>query len=186
MVRIKRYANGRFYDTLGKTYVTRKQIARLVEAGKSVSIVEAKTGRDITHQVFPGAAQGNDFYETGEKLLAWLFKRGEDIIGDVKDYWESIRSNLSGEPQDEIDGLLAALRKKRTTAEKEDPDIVAEIDRYWRPFYDRFSGAIDRQIEDAIEKLDLVSVDQVRELALHTEEIKRKIEAMERQSSDGL
>ncbi len=192
MVRIKRYANGRFYDTLGKTYITREQMARLVEGGKRVSIVEAKTGRDITHQVFSGAAHkneaegvnppapGEDPGETGENVLMWLLKRGEDLINDVKAYWESIRSNLSGEPQDEIDGLLAALRKKRTAPEKEGADVAAEIDRYWTHFYDRFSGAIDRQIEDAIEKRDLVGADQVRELAGRIEEAKRTIEAMER------
>ncbi|MFO8113608.1 MAG: polyhydroxyalkanoate synthesis regulator DNA-binding domain-containing protein [Desulfosalsimonadaceae bacterium] len=196
MFRIKRYANGRFYDTLGKIYTTREQMARRIEAGESLSIVEAKTGRDITHRVFPGAAHKNeaegvkpaasgaDPGETGENVLTWLLKRGEDIINDVKAYWESIRSNLSGEPQDEIDGLLAALKKKRGAAEKEGADVAAEIDRYWTHFYDRLSGAIDRQIEDAIEKLDLVSLDQVRELAGRIEEIKRTIEAMEKETPE--
>ncbi len=192
MYRIKRYANGRFYDTLGKTYITREKIARLAAAGERISIVEAKTGIDITHRVLPGAAPQNeaegvkppvpgaDPGEILENVLTWLLKRGEDIINDVKAYWESIRSNFSGEPQDEIDGLLAALRKKRTAAEKEGADAAAEIDQYPRHFYDRLSGVIDRQIGDALKKLDLVSRDEVRELALRIEKGKRKIESMEK------
>jgi polyhydroxyalkanoate synthesis repressor PhaR len=45
---IKKYGNRRLYDTAGSRYVNLDDLAELVRAGKEVSVVDAKTGRDLT------------------------------------------------------------------------------------------------------------------------------------------
>ena len=48
---LKKYANGRFYDTDNKQYVTKDELSRLIDAKENVRIIAAKTGKDITKSV---------------------------------------------------------------------------------------------------------------------------------------
>ncbi|HZU45001.1 MAG TPA: polyhydroxyalkanoate synthesis regulator DNA-binding domain-containing protein, partial [Terriglobales bacterium] len=48
---IKKYGNRRLYDTAGSRYVNLDEIAALVRQGKSVQVVDAKSGRDLTRVV---------------------------------------------------------------------------------------------------------------------------------------
>ena len=45
---IKKYGNRRLYDTAGSRYVNLDDIATLVREGKTVQVVDAKTGQDLT------------------------------------------------------------------------------------------------------------------------------------------
>ena len=48
---IKRYDNRKLYDPLAKAYVTLEGLARLVAAGHDVSVLDQKTGEDLTTTV---------------------------------------------------------------------------------------------------------------------------------------
>ncbi len=48
---LKKYANGRFYDTDNKQYVTKDELTRLINAKEKIKVVLAKTGKDITKSV---------------------------------------------------------------------------------------------------------------------------------------
>ncbi len=45
---LKKYANRRLYDTSASAYVTLTQVADIIKGGKTVKIVDAKTGDDVT------------------------------------------------------------------------------------------------------------------------------------------
>ena len=45
---IKRYANRKLYDTRASRYITLSKIARLIEKGDLVCIVDMESGKDIT------------------------------------------------------------------------------------------------------------------------------------------
>jgi len=47
-VLIKKYGNRRLYDTVTSRYVNLDDLAAMVRSGKDVSVVDAKTGRDLT------------------------------------------------------------------------------------------------------------------------------------------
>ena len=51
MHKIKKYANGRLYDTTDKKYITLKQLSEMTQAGEKISIVLTKTGADITSSI---------------------------------------------------------------------------------------------------------------------------------------
>ena len=45
---IKKYGNRRLYDTSGSRYINLDEIARYIREGKTVQVVDAKTGEDLT------------------------------------------------------------------------------------------------------------------------------------------
>lgn len=51
MLTIKKYANGRFFDTDNKKYVTKVQLAEMIKGKEKIKIILAKTGKDITKSV---------------------------------------------------------------------------------------------------------------------------------------
>ena len=51
MLTIKKYANGRLYDTENKKYIKQDDLARLLAKKKKVKIVLSKNGKDITKTV---------------------------------------------------------------------------------------------------------------------------------------
>ncbi len=51
IVIIKKYANRRLYNTQTSMYVTLDDLAQMVKDGQEFEVVDAKTARDITHQV---------------------------------------------------------------------------------------------------------------------------------------
>lgn len=48
---IKKYANRRLYDTRQSRYITLDELAQIVRGGADVSVVDAKSGDDLTRQV---------------------------------------------------------------------------------------------------------------------------------------
>jgi len=48
---IKKYANRRLYDTRQSRYITLDELAQIVRGGTDVSVVDAKSGGDLTRQV---------------------------------------------------------------------------------------------------------------------------------------
>jgi polyhydroxyalkanoate synthesis repressor PhaR len=48
---IKKYPNRRLYDTHESRYITLNDVRKLIVDGRSVSVVENKTGRDITSSI---------------------------------------------------------------------------------------------------------------------------------------
>jgi len=53
MSTIKKYANGRFYDTENKKYLKKEEVIKLVASKKKVKVVLSKTGKDVTKTLRP-------------------------------------------------------------------------------------------------------------------------------------
>ena len=48
---IKTYANGRFYDTLNKRYMSKDQLVALIQKKEAIKIIMHNTGSDVTQSV---------------------------------------------------------------------------------------------------------------------------------------
>lgn len=48
---IKKYANRRLYDTETSAYITLEDLCKRVKSGREFTVVDAKTGQDLTRQV---------------------------------------------------------------------------------------------------------------------------------------
>lgn len=51
MILIKRYPNRRLYDTHASQYITLEDLAKMLDAGQEVRIVDSKDGQDLTRRV---------------------------------------------------------------------------------------------------------------------------------------
>ena len=51
MLTLKKYANGRLYDTVNKQYVPKDQLLKLIEKKEKIRVILAKTGKDVTKSV---------------------------------------------------------------------------------------------------------------------------------------
>ena len=45
---LKKYANRRIYDTERSAYITLEQVCELIKGGRQVSVIDARTGEDVT------------------------------------------------------------------------------------------------------------------------------------------
>lgn len=143
MISIKKYANGRFFDTAAKKYIKPEQLAELIKKGEEIQVTLTKTGKDITNTVInqfskkeakkkeKQAKQNkkNDmpFLKT-DKLKKWL---GEVIDAKIEKVMDIVKlpsreqvakldENIK-ELNKKIDALKLAQEKAATKTKKASP-----------------------------------------------------------------
>jgi len=91
VVTIKKYGNRRLYDTAESRYVTLEELATKVRAGTDVTVVDAKTGADLTQATLTqiivegrGAAR-----LLPVPLLLQLIRMGDDALAEFLGRWMS-------------------------------------------------------------------------------------------------
>ena len=123
MIDIKKYANGRFFDTAAKKYIKPENLAEMVRKGEEIKVTLTKTGKDITDSVIEQfqkkektakekAAKAKaktdiPFLKT-DKLVKWLGDVIDTIIEQVMD----IVNLPSREQVAKLDENIKALNKK--------------------------------------------------------------------------
>lgn len=85
MIRIKKYANRRLYDTSRSSYVNLEDIAALIRAGHDIEVVDVKTEEDLTQeillQIVLEVLKGTEFFPTG--MLRRIIRSSGDSPADV-------------------------------------------------------------------------------------------------------
>jgi polyhydroxyalkanoate synthesis regulator protein len=51
MLKLKKYANGQFFDTINKKYIKVEKIKEMIQKGEKIKVTLTKTGKDITASV---------------------------------------------------------------------------------------------------------------------------------------
>lgn len=51
MLNIKKYSNGRFFNTATKEYIKPEKLSELIKKGEKIQVTLTKTGKDITDAV---------------------------------------------------------------------------------------------------------------------------------------
>ncbi len=84
---LKKYTNGRYYDTDNKVYVTLKQLSQWVDDDIDFQIILSKTGEDITAAVIEKIAPTDQPAEAGASLTDpiknWVTDQIDKRIGQV-------------------------------------------------------------------------------------------------------
>ena len=70
---IKKYANRRLYNTRSSSYITLEDLARMTREGVDFQVLDAKTGKDITHQILTQIIMEEESH--GEQMLPISFLR---------------------------------------------------------------------------------------------------------------
>ncbi|MGI9100897.1 MAG: polyhydroxyalkanoate synthesis regulator DNA-binding domain-containing protein [Terriglobales bacterium] len=107
---IKKYANRRMYDTSASRYINLEDIAALVQKGKEIRVVDAKTGEDLTHvtltQIIMEDAKAQPAglplellrqiivasNHAGREVIMWYLKSAFEAYDNVQN---AVRSGLS-------------------------------------------------------------------------------------------
>lgn len=79
---IKRYANRKLYNTDTSRYITLKGIAKLLEEGEEVRVMDNETGEDITQVALSQILVDNERAkeDPSETLLSQILSRGGDVL----------------------------------------------------------------------------------------------------------
>jgi polyhydroxyalkanoate synthesis repressor PhaR len=107
---IKKYGNRRLYDTGESRYVNLERVAELVREGLQVTVVDAKTGEDLTPQVLtqiivenarePGGGAPVEFLrdmirasdEAQRDFLQWYLRSAADAYRKLQAAWNERRA----------------------------------------------------------------------------------------------
>lgn len=93
---IKKYANRKLYHTNQKQYITLEGIARLVQEGEAVQVLENETGEDITASILAQVvlqSRGRNGPQLPTQLLTGLIQIGGDTIANLR---RSLATSLGG------------------------------------------------------------------------------------------
>ncbi len=109
-ITIKKYANRRLYNTGTSTYVTLEDLADMVKDGEDFTVVDAKSGDDITRSVLTQIIFEQE--NKGQNLLPITFLRqlirfyGDSIQNLIPTYLDFSLDSLVRE-QDKLRGQMA-------------------------------------------------------------------------------
>jgi benzoyl-CoA reductase/2-hydroxyglutaryl-CoA dehydratase subunit BcrC/BadD/HgdB len=135
---IKTYANGRFYDTLNKGYMSKDQLAALINKKEAIKIIMHKTGRDVTQSVLKKmAAVANPKKESMLKidnLRKWVSdqvdRRIEKAIQLINLPTKGQINRLTADIETltkQVDGLQDRLIKTKPPVEPPQPDPAETV-----------------------------------------------------------
>ncbi len=152
---IKKYANRRLYDTTHSRYVNLKQIAELIKEGRTVEVVDATTGRDITkviltqiileeekdrrdllpvgflHQIIQyGETAYEEFLDSLISAGIAAYRNAQQQVETVWKTWMGPWAAAGGDPQREIQELKARIA-----------ELEARMEQATRPGSKRSRGA---------------------------------------------
>jgi len=137
---IKRYANRKLYNTESSRYITLKGIAKLLEDGEEVRVVDNETGEDITQvalsQILVDNQRSNE--DPSDTLISQILSRGGDALyGAIRKSVDDATEGL-GEFQDRFRRIV---------------DPSESRTRRGRPFpWERWSGDADLEDEDEADR----------------------------------
>jgi hypothetical protein len=66
MLKLKKYANGQFFDTINKKYIKVEKIKEMIQKGEKIKVTLAKTGKDITASVIEQFSKKADASKKGK------------------------------------------------------------------------------------------------------------------------
>jgi len=76
MFDIKKYIDGRFYDTINEKFINNNQLAELIKKGEQIKITLVNTGKDITDSVIAQFTekkeQAEDFIQKTTEIKQWI------------------------------------------------------------------------------------------------------------------
>ena len=110
---IKKYANRKLYHTNQKQYITLEGIAKLVQEGSTVQVVENETGEDITADILAQVvlqSRGRSGTPLPTQLLTGLIQIGGDALTNLRRGLVSVLANsdpVEVELHRRIDHLVA-------------------------------------------------------------------------------
>lgn len=138
---IKKYANRKLYHTNQKQYITLDGIAKLVQKGEPVQVLDNETGEDITSGILAQVvlhSRGRSTQPLPTQLLTGLIQIGGDTLSNLR---RALFASLSG-------NLIDAEISRRIDQLVAEGTISDDEARQWRKHLLRseFNATAEREL----------------------------------------
>tara|TARA_R110002073_G_scaffold283588_1_gene447856 strand:+ start:195 stop:785 length:591 start_codon:yes stop_codon:yes gene_type:complete len=155
---IKKYANRRLYDTSSSQYVTLDYVRELVKSGRDFTVVDAKSGEDLTHGVLSQIIFEEE--ARGENLLPLPFLRqliqyyGDSLQSVVPSYLEATMEAFSSQQEEMRERFAGSLQSPQAIMEafqqqsRRNMEMFGQAMQMFAPFVPG-AGAPEKTAEDA-------------------------------------
>jgi polyhydroxyalkanoate synthesis repressor PhaR len=179
---IKKYANRKMYDTTDKRYVSMEQLADLIKSGEEVSIIDNRTGEDLTSAIVSqliGREKKDAAKAVSSRILMQLLRKGGGTLTDYAKKYASLWQSAFTMAEDEVDKLVNLLIKDKELSKSEGSKLKKEMFGYTEALKSWISQRIDKRISELFGAMNLVTKDQVNDLLAKIETLARKVEQLE-------
>lgn len=183
MRKIKKYANRKLYDTLDKQYISMDQLADMVRAGETVSIIDNQTGQDITAQILSQLLardkRSSDSEMLTNLLSDMLRKGGSTIAGYARRYTSKLHGAVSS-AEEEIDKIARHLYEEKNVADGgEKITDSGDIKQFAAKLKEWITEKVDQRINVILGVMNLASKDQLNQLSVEMTTISDRLAAIE-------
>ena len=186
MHKIKKYINRKMYDTTDKKYVSMVQLAELIKSGEEVSIIDNKTGEDLTAAIVSRLI-GREKKEKGSivssRIMMQLLRRGGDTLTDYAKKYTSLWQSALTLAEDEVDRLVGGLVKNKELSRSEGSRLKNEITGYTDSMKSWIGERVDRSINEALVAMNLASRDQVEALSVKIDKLGKEIARLKKSTA---
>ena len=183
MHKIKRYANRKLYDTKTKEYITLDKIAKLLKAGGEISVLDNKTGEDITaatvSQILARAKKGQT--DNGaSNVMIQLLRKGPGTLVDYGKKYISLWDRALTMADEEIDRLVERLVKEKEITPSEGSKLKKDMVNRAEDMKKWIAEKIDQRVNEALDLMNLASKEKVSQLTGKIDTLTRKVQNLEK------
>ena len=183
MHKIKRYANRKLYDTKSKKYITLDEIAKLLKAGEEISVLDNKTGEDITaatvSQIFARTKKGQT--DNGaSNVMIQLLRKGPGTLVDYGKKYVSLWDRALTMADEEIDRLVERLVKEKEITPSEGSRLKKDMLNRAEDMKKWIAEKIDQRVNEALDLMNLASKEKVSQLTGKIDTLTRKVQNLEK------
>ncbi|MCP4576182.1 MAG: hypothetical protein GY846_07865 [Deltaproteobacteria bacterium] len=183
MHNIKRYANRKLYDTKTKKYITLDKIAELLKAGEEVSVLNNKTGEDITaatvSQILARSKKGQT--DNGaSNVMIQLLRKGPGTLVDYGKKYISLWDRALTMADEEIDRLVERLVTEKEITPSEGSKLKKDMLNRAEDLKKWISEKTDQRVNEALDLMNLASKEQVSQLTEKIDTLTRKVQNLEK------
>ncbi len=180
---IKRYANRKLYDTAQSCYVTLDEIARLVEGGEEVRIIDNDTKDDLTSVTLAQIvveAEKNKTKLLPLHTLRGLVQSGGELL--EKTIARPVQ-NLRQETGKRVTLAREAVSRTEDETRERVSQLVGSTQRSWEDFQRR----VDERVKTVVSTMvpGRAAQDEVQLLRDRVEVLEARLAALEAQKGNG-
>lgn len=165
---IKRYSNRKMYDTTQSSYVTLDEIAEMVRAGDEISIIDNKSGEDLTRVTLAQILfeeEKRDRRALPLNTLRLIIQSPSDLIAKLRTPVQDLREKTHQE-----------VERIRERAHAQQEEIISPVRGRLQKNIDELQGLIDESVQSVVSSIPLPQVGRVE---LELDALRTRVEDLE-------
>jgi polyhydroxyalkanoate synthesis repressor PhaR len=174
---IKKYANRKLYDTSDKKYISLDRVSELIHAGEEITIIESKTGEDITSATISQLLARDNDVPPG--ILIQLLKKGRGTIDFAKKGMSQFQNALTSFGE-ETDKFINRLVKESDISETEGSKLKTELSGHAESIRTWIGDKVDQRVSEVMNLMNLATKEQMLNLQTEIDRLTKKLKKLEK------